>query len=119
MKWQEGCWGGGGGCKEGASYSRVEDTSHSEDAEAATPPDFVLTQQERQQHEQSSIMYHPPYVNTALHPVLVARKPVDALGHDHCQFLPRSHTNAFYTHTEITHTSQAMSATLPINSCQD
>ena len=46
-----------------------EDTCHSEDPELALSPDFVLMQQKWQQHEQSSIMYHPPDVYVSLHAV--------------------------------------------------
>ena len=58
-----------------------QDTCHSEYPELALSPDFVLMQQKRQQHEQSPVMDHPPDVNVALHPIQVAREPVNALRH--------------------------------------
>ena len=57
------------------------DTGHGEDAEEAVFPDLVLPQEEGEEHEQPSIMHHPPDVDVALHTVLVARKPVDPFRH--------------------------------------
>ncbi len=81
-----------------------EDTCHGEYSEGTVPPDFVLTQQKGEEHEEASVVNHPPDVNVALHPVLIAGEPVDAFGHQHCQFSPGCHTDALWRHTSHTHT---------------
>ena len=60
------------------------------------PPDFVLTQQEGQEHEQSPVMHHPPHINVTPHPVLVARKPVDAFGYQHSKLFGCSDPDALW-----------------------
>ena len=69
-------------------------------------PDFVLMQQEGQEHELTTIMDHPPDVNVASHAVLVARKPVDALGNQHSQLPLGCNTDALCRrHTPPAHIS--------------
>ena len=46
-------------------------------------PDFVLAEEEREEHEKPSVVNDPPYVYVTLHPVLVARIPVYPLGNQH------------------------------------
>jgi len=70
-----------------------EDTCYCEDAKMAAPPDFVLAQEEGEEHEQTPIMHHPPDVNVPLHPVHITRIPVDTLGHQNSQLTTRGNPN--------------------------
>ena len=53
-------------------------------------------QQKWQQHEQSPVVDHPPDVNIALHPIQVAREPVDALRHKDGQLLSRGNADGLW-----------------------
>jgi hypothetical protein len=53
-------------------------------------------QQKREQHEQSSVVDHPPDVNIALHPIQVAREPIDALRHQDGQLLSGGDTDSLW-----------------------
>ena len=66
-------------------------------------------------------MDHPPYVNVALHSVLIAREPVDALGHQHGQFFPGGHPDALcmYTHSVIHPVVARVLVPIPMNSFHD
>ena len=105
----------------------VKDTCYSENSESAASPHFVLTQQEWQQHEEASIMDHPPDVNAAFTPVLVAREPVDAFGDQDGQLPPGGHTNALYIRTrthihtpcDVATEEDVGTGGLPMNSFQD
>ena len=59
-------------------------------------PDFVLPQEEWEEHQKSSIVDHPPYVNVPLHPVLVTGVPVYSLGNQHGQFHGRRHSDGLW-----------------------
>ena len=67
------------------------------------PPDFVLPQEEGEEHEQTPVMYHPPDVNISLHPVHITGIPVDTLGHQNSQLSTCSNTNCLCVgeHCEI------------------
>ena len=72
------------------------DTCHSEYPELAASPDFVLEEEEGEEHEQATVMDHPPHVYGAFHVVLVARKPVNALGHQNGKLLCWSNTDGVW-----------------------
>ena len=76
------------------------DTCHSEYPELALSPDFVLMQQKWQEHEQPSVMDYPPDVNVPLHPVQVAREPVDALGHQDGQLFSGGNADGLWRRGE-------------------
>ena len=70
-----------------------EDTCYREDAKMTAPPDFVLPQEEGEEHEQTPIMYYPPDINISLHPVHITGIPVDTLGHQNSQLSICGNTN--------------------------
>ena len=74
-------------------HSVREDTCYCEDAKMAAPPDFVLAQEEGEEHEQTPVMHHPPDVNVPLHPVYITRIPVDTLGNQNSQLTTRGNPN--------------------------
>ena len=82
-----------------AEVFACEDTCYGEYPEVTVSPDFVLTQQKGQEHEEPSIVNYPPYINVALHPVLIAREPIDPFGDQHCQLFPGRYTDALCTQT--------------------
>lgn len=70
-----------------------EDTCNREDAKVAVLPDLVLPQEEGKEHQQASIMHYPPHINVSLHPIFVARIPVNPLWHQYCQLTAGGHTD--------------------------
>ena len=56
-------------------------------------PDLVLAEEEGEEHEEPSVVDHPPDVDVPLHPVLVTGEPVDAFGDEHSQLHAGRHSD--------------------------